>query len=51
MVVRRDIELGMISDQGIAIAGGLSGSERVVLRAGGFLAEGQEVRPVTEQAQ
>ncbi|MFB0611826.1 efflux RND transporter periplasmic adaptor subunit [Aurantiacibacter poecillastricola] len=49
-VVRRDIEVGMISDEGIAVASGLEGDERVVLRAGGFLTEGEQVRPVTEGA-
>ena len=46
-IERRAVELGQISDEGIAIASGLSGSERVVLRAGGFLTEGEEVRAVT----
>jgi HlyD family secretion protein len=46
-VVRRPVETGMITSDGIAIASGLDGTERVVLRAGGFLAEGQEIRPVT----
>ena len=50
-VVRRDVEVGMISDEGIAIASGLTGDERVVLRAGGFLTEGEQVRPVTQSAQ
>ncbi len=50
IVERVDVELGMISDEGIAIASGLEGTERVVLRAGGFLSEGEEVRPVTEGA-
>ena len=50
MVVRRPVELGAVSASGIAIASGLRGDERVVLRAGGFLAEGQEVRPVAEGA-
>jgi RND family efflux transporter MFP subunit len=44
-VVRRNIETGMISDKGIVITGGLTGQERVVLRAGGFLREGQEIAP------
>ncbi len=47
-VVRRPIEVGMISDEGIVVASGLTGNERVVLRAGGFLTEGEAVRPVTE---
>ena len=45
-VVRRDVTLGMVSDQGIAIASGLDGSERIVLSAGGFLTEGEAIRPV-----
>ena len=44
-VVRRNVETGMIFDDGVVIRGGLTGSERVVLRAGGFLREGQEVEP------
>ncbi len=48
-VVRRNVEIGMIRSDGIAIAAGLDGSERVVLRAGGFLAEGDTVRPVVEE--
>ncbi len=47
-VVRRPVEIGTISDAGITIDSGLSGEERVVLRAGGFLTEGDLVRPVTE---
>jgi hypothetical protein len=43
------VELGVVTDQGIAIASGLSGQERVVLRAGGFLTEGEAVRPVTQR--
>ena len=41
---------GAISDDGIVIAGGIEGSERVVLPAGGFLAPGDRVRPVREGA-
>ena len=48
-VVRRPVELGLVTDQGIAIASGLSGQERVVLRAGGFLTDGEVVRPVTQR--
>jgi HlyD family secretion protein len=49
-VVRRPIRLGMVTDDGIAIAEGLNGTERVVMRAGGFLSEGDTVRPVAGQA-
>jgi RND family efflux transporter MFP subunit len=45
-VVRRAITIGSVSDTGIAIASGLTGSERVVQSAGAFLTEGQTVNPV-----
>ena len=46
VVRRRDVEIGVITDDGITIASGLNGTERVVLLAGGFLREGQTVDPV-----
>jgi RND family efflux transporter MFP subunit len=45
-VLRRPIQLGMVTDEGIAIASGLNGTERVVVRAAGFLTVGDTVRPV-----
>jgi HlyD family secretion protein len=42
-VARRAVKTGMLSENGIAIAEGLSGSERVVLRAGAFLTPGESV--------
>lgn len=48
-VVRRPVELGLISERGIAITGGLDGSEPIVARAGGFLSEGETVRPVRQR--
>ena len=45
-VVRRDVVVGMVTDDGITIAQGLSGRERVVMRAGGFLRPGDKVKPV-----
>lgn len=50
LIERRDVEVGTISDDGILIAGGLTGSERIVARAGGFLTVGETVRPVMETA-
>jgi HlyD family secretion protein len=47
-VVRRPVELGAISDEGIVVTSGLQGTERVVARAGGFLNPGEVVRPVTD---
>lgn len=45
-VVRRDVKTGLVTNEGIAIVSGLSGSERVVERAGGFLNPGDKVRPM-----
>lgn len=45
-VVRRNVVLGNVTENGIIINEGLSGSERVVLRAGGFLNPGETVKPV-----
>ena len=41
---RRAGTTGTVTSKGIVIAEGLNGSERVVLRAGGFLTEGETVR-------
>ncbi len=42
---RRAITTGDVSDAGVAITSGLSGTERVVLTAGAFLNPGQKVIP------
>ena len=44
--VRRDIKTGIVTDGGIAVVSGLSGSERIVLRAGSFLNPGETLNPV-----
>jgi hypothetical protein len=44
-VVRRDVRIGEVSDQGITIVEGLAGNERIVESAGAFLNPGQKVRP------
>ena len=46
-VERRAVKQGRITPQGIVIAEGLNGSERVVLRAGGFLQPGETIKPVS----
>ncbi|HCF24264.1 MULTISPECIES: efflux RND transporter periplasmic adaptor subunit [unclassified Novosphingobium] len=43
---RRPIKQGQITAQGIVITEGLNGSERVVVRAGGFLQPGETIKPV-----
>lgn len=48
--VRRDVTVGEVSDQGVAIASGLNGTERVVLSAGAFLNPGQLVKPQLQKA-
>jgi len=47
---RRDIQIGEVGDQGVTIAQGLNGTERVVLSAGPFLNPGQKVAPKRQAA-
>ena len=44
-VRRRAIETGMVTSEGVVITGGITGNEKIVLRAGGFLNEGETVNP------
>lgn len=44
-VERRAVKTGSVTETGIAVISGLSGTERVVLRAGGFLQAGETVIP------
>ncbi len=46
VVERRAVATGDVTPAGIAVLKGLSGRERVVLRAGGFLNPGDKIRPV-----
>ncbi len=48
-VVRQPVKTGLVTENGIAVTSGLNGSERIVERAGGFLSEGDTVKPVTRQ--
>jgi len=50
-VVRREVQIGEVSDEGVAIIGGLQGNERVVEAAGAFLNPGDAVQPVRSAAQ
>jgi len=45
VVERRPVTTGTISQQGVAITSGLSGTEKVVISAGAFLRPGEKVRP------
>ena len=49
-VERRAIATGTIGDQGVSIASGLNGTERVVLSAGAFLRPGEKIAPVLSRA-
>lgn len=42
---RRDVTVGQVSDAGVSITSGLTGSERIVASAGAFLTQGQKVKP------
>jgi RND family efflux transporter MFP subunit len=44
-VERRDIQIGTVSESGVTISSGLSGTEPVVLSAGPFLNPGQKINP------
>jgi HlyD family secretion protein len=48
-VERRAVRTGLVTNQGITVVEGLTGSERVVLRAGGFLNPGDKVKPALEK--
>lgn len=43
---RRSIKTGDVTEQGIVVSSGLDGTEHVVLRAGGFLNQGDKINPV-----
>jgi RND family efflux transporter MFP subunit len=49
-ISRRDVQVGMVADNGVVIRNGLSGQERVVLSAGAFLNPGQKVIPARAPA-
>ena len=48
-VQRRPIETGMVTPNGIAVTDGLTGDERIVVSAGGFLNPGERVNPVVRK--
>ena len=48
-VARRDVKPGEVTENGVIVASGLTGQERVVLRAGAFLAPGETVKPKAER--
>jgi RND family efflux transporter MFP subunit len=49
-VERRGVKIGTVDDNGVTIAAGISGNERIVLSAGPFLNPGQKVNPRRQAA-
>lgn len=49
-IVRRNVTLGSAVPGGIIVTKGLTGKERIVVRAGGFLNPGETVKPRVEKA-
>ena len=49
-VERRSVTLGQVSDEGVAVASGLTGAEKVVVSAGAFLSPGQRITPLIQKA-
>ena len=45
-VQRQSVKTGTVTDEGIAVVEGLTGSEKIVARAGGFLTPGETVKPI-----
>ncbi len=49
-IQRRAVKVGTVTDDGVSIASGLSGNERVVVLAGAFLNVGDKVKPVVQKS-
>jgi HlyD family secretion protein len=49
-VERRAIVVGAVGDQGVAIASGLNGTEKVVASAAAFLRPGEKIAPVVAKS-
>ena len=48
---RRGVTTGIVTPRGVAVVGGLDGTEKIVLRAGGFLTDGETVAPQLARAE
>jgi HlyD family secretion protein len=44
-VERRAVTVGQVSEAGVAVTSGITGSEKIVTSAGAFLTPGQKVKP------
>ncbi|MPS67504.1 efflux RND transporter periplasmic adaptor subunit [Novosphingobium aerophilum] len=45
VVHRRAVQTGLVTGKGIVVKSGIDGNEKIVLRAGGFLNDGDKVKP------
>jgi len=50
MIKRQPVKVGEVTDNGVSIASGLTGNERVVALAGAFLNPGDKVKPVVQKS-
>ena len=50
MIKRQPVKVGQVTDNGVSIASGLTGNERVVALAGAFLNPGDKVKPVVQKS-
>ena len=49
-IQRRVVKVGTVTDDGVSIASGLNGTERIVVLAGAFLNPGDKVKPVVQKS-
>jgi len=49
-IQRRAVKVGTVTDDGVSIASGINGNERVVVLAGAFLNVGDKVKPVVQKS-
>lgn len=49
-IEQKPVKVGTVTDDGVSIASGLTGQERVVVLAGAFLNPGDKVKPVVQKA-
>jgi hypothetical protein len=46
--VKRTVKTGAVTDRGVSILEGLTGTERIVVAAAAFLSPGQKVKPILQ---
>jgi RND family efflux transporter MFP subunit len=49
-IVRRNIRIGYATAEGVMVAGGLSGNEKIVATSAAFLREGEKVNPIIKKS-